>query len=134
MNTIPSCGASTMLCFYLLFFWIIALFDKSIPCQCDALRQIRLPSILVADSKLGGISATLTAYDSLLIRGYDVVAVVLTISPELDNAEYISHNLRKQMHWIGGQRPIVVVLPELPKKYDGMKEAMITTNTNFQSI
>lgn len=48
------------------------------------------------------------------------MAVVLTVNPQLDNAEYISHNLRKHVHWIGGQRPVVVVLPELPKQSNGM--------------
>ncbi|KAD4179932.1 hypothetical protein E3N88_28523 [Mikania micrantha] len=37
----------------------------------------RLPSILVGDGRLGGISGTISAYESLTIRGYDVVAVVL---------------------------------------------------------
>ncbi|KAL8223014.1 hypothetical protein R6Q57_020413 [Mikania cordata] len=45
--------------------------------QCDLYRPFRLPSILVGDGRLGGISGTISAYESLTIRGYDVVAVVL---------------------------------------------------------
>ncbi|KAL3518311.1 hypothetical protein ACH5RR_020900 [Cinchona calisaya] len=36
----------------------------------------RLPAILVGDGRLGGISGTISAYESLKFRGYDVVAVV----------------------------------------------------------
>ncbi|KAL3529061.1 hypothetical protein ACH5RR_008383 [Cinchona calisaya] len=36
----------------------------------------RLPAILVGDGRLGGISGTISAYESLKLRGYDVVAVV----------------------------------------------------------
>lgn len=39
-------------------------------------RPLRLPAVLVGDGRLGGISATVSAYESLKIRGYDVVAVV----------------------------------------------------------
>lgn len=39
-------------------------------------RPFRLPSILVGDGRLGGISGTISAYESLKLRGYDVVAVV----------------------------------------------------------
>ena len=45
--------------------------------QCDLLRPLRLPGLLVGDGRLGGISATLSALDSLLLRGYDVPLVVL---------------------------------------------------------
>eukprot|EP00887_Chlorella_sp_A99_P001840 scaffold19.g1840.t1 len=45
--------------------------------QADLLRSLRLPALLVGDGRLGGISATLTALDSLRLRGYDVPLVVL---------------------------------------------------------
>jgi hypothetical protein len=40
-------------------------------------RPFRLPTILVGDGRLGGISSTLSAYETLLLRGYDVSAVIL---------------------------------------------------------
>lgn len=43
-------------------------------CLC---RPFRLPAVLVGDGRLGGISSTISAYESLKLRGYDVVAVVL---------------------------------------------------------
>ena len=45
--------------------------------QCDVWRELRLPGLLVGDARLGGISATISAYETLLIRGFDIVSVVL---------------------------------------------------------
>ncbi|CAO2841742.1 unnamed protein product [Amaranthus hypochondriacus] len=45
--------------------------------QCDLYRPFRLPVILVGDGRLGGISGTISAYETLKLRGYDVVAVVI---------------------------------------------------------
>ncbi|KAL3537531.1 hypothetical protein ACH5RR_000897 [Cinchona calisaya] len=44
--------------------------------KCSVERLFRLPAILVGDGRLGGISGTISAYESLKLRGYDVVAVV----------------------------------------------------------
>ncbi|XP_057966752.1 bifunctional dethiobiotin synthetase/7,8-diamino-pelargonic acid aminotransferase, mitochondrial isoform X2 [Malania oleifera] len=44
--------------------------------QCDLYRPFRLPAILVGDGQLGGISGTISAYESLNLRGYDVAAIV----------------------------------------------------------
>jgi dethiobiotin synthetase/adenosylmethionine--8-amino-7-oxononanoate aminotransferase len=43
----------------------------------ELLRPLRLPTILIGDSNLGGISTTKSAYDSLLLAGYDVEALLL---------------------------------------------------------
>ncbi|KAL6751462.1 pyridoxal phosphate-dependent transferase [Haematococcus lacustris] len=50
--------------------------------MCDVLRPLRLPAVLVGDARLGGISCTISAYESLLLRGYDVEAI-LFIDPLL---------------------------------------------------
>ncbi|GMK55471.1 hypothetical protein CspeluHIS016_0205270 [Cutaneotrichosporon spelunceum] len=44
--------------------------------QASSLRALRLPAVLVASPHLGGISTTLASYESLLLRGYDVAAVL----------------------------------------------------------
>ncbi|EEF27301.1 hypothetical protein RCOM_0247860, partial [Ricinus communis] len=44
--------------------------------QCDLYRPFRFPGVLVGDGRLGGISGTISAYESLKLRGYDIVAVV----------------------------------------------------------
>lgn len=42
----------------------------------DLYRPLRLPVVLVADSNLGGISTTMSAYESLRLHGFDVAAIV----------------------------------------------------------
>lgn len=65
--------------------------------QADVYRPLRLPSILVGDSSLGGISATLAAYEALCIRGYEVPAVVLFADPTatLENEISIDRHIDK---------------------------------------
>ncbi|KAF2454956.1 onanonoxo-7-onima-8-eninoihtemlysoneda [Lineolata rhizophorae] len=69
--------------------------------QADLYRPLRLPVILVADHRLGGIGTSLSAYESLRIRGYDVDAVVIFKNEEnggiLGNHEYLSDFFRKEV-------------------------------------
>lgn len=53
--------------------------------QVDVYRGMRLPVVLVGDGKLGGISTTMSALETLLIRGYDVAAICLIEQDGLDN-------------------------------------------------
>ena len=62
--------------------------------QCDLLRPLRLPSVLVGDGRLGGISATLSAYEFLTIRGYEVPFVVL-MDGEGNNLKAIQRHVGK---------------------------------------
>ena len=45
--------------------------------QADLYQPLRLPVVLVGDGRLGGISATLSALESLLTRGYDIHGILL---------------------------------------------------------
>lgn len=45
--------------------------------QADAFRPMRLPVLLVGDGKLGGIGGTLSALESLRMRGYSVLGIAL---------------------------------------------------------
>ena len=45
--------------------------------QADLYQPLGLPVILVGDGRLGGISCTLSALESLQIRGYDVHGIVV---------------------------------------------------------
>lgn len=56
--------------------------------QADVYRYFRFPSILVGDSQLGGISTTLSAYESLKIRGFDVPLLFM-----FENKKYLNHEL-----------------------------------------
>ncbi|AQK40716.1 Bifunctional dethiobiotin synthetase/78-diamino-pelargonic acid aminotransferase mitochondrial [Zea mays] len=74
--------------------------------QCDLYRPFRLPAILVGDGRLGGISSTLSAYETLLLRGYDVSAVILE-DRELSNDKFLLSYLRNRVH--------VLILPQIPE-------------------
>lgn len=63
--------------------------------QADLYRPLRLPVILVADSRLGGISSTVSAFESLLIRGYDVNGVLLFRDGYYKNHEYLKDFFQK---------------------------------------
>lgn len=58
--------------------------------QADLYRPLRLPVILVADSRLGGISSSVSSFESLALRGYDVESVVLFRNSYYKNDEFLS--------------------------------------------
>ena len=63
--------------------------------QADIYRPLRLPSLLVGDSKLGGIATTISSFESLHIRGYDVDALLLFDDPKWSNFGYLSEHFAK---------------------------------------
>ncbi|CAO1625827.1 unnamed protein product [Sympodiomycopsis kandeliae] len=61
--------------------------------QVNLLRPLRLPTILIGDSNLGGISTTKSAYESLLIAGHQIDAILLFTQGKEDqwgNADYLT--------------------------------------------
>lgn len=63
--------------------------------QADVYRPLRFPSLLVGDSKLGGIGTTISAFESLHVRGYDVDSVVLFDDPKWGNHGYLMEHFIK---------------------------------------
>lgn len=63
--------------------------------QADLYRPLRAPAILIGDSKLGGISATVSAFESLRMRGYDVEAVLLFKDETYNNHIYLNSYFEK---------------------------------------
>ena len=57
--------------------------------QADLYRPLRLPVLLVGDHQLGGIGATISAWESLHLRGYDVQSVALFAEDRYDNHSYL---------------------------------------------
>ena len=57
--------------------------------QAEVYRKLRLPTILVGDSNLGGIGATISAFESLHVRGFDVDSVILFQDQEWGNHHYL---------------------------------------------
>lgn len=58
--------------------------------QLECYRPLFLPTVLVGDSKLGGISSTISSYESLVLRGYIVDAILLFRDDYYRNYEYLS--------------------------------------------
>lgn len=58
--------------------------------QADAYRPLRLPTVLIGSHHLGGISTTLSAYESLLLRGYDIDALLCFEETYYENYKYLS--------------------------------------------
>lgn len=52
--------------------------------------------MLIADSRLGGISSSISAYESLLLRGYDVQSVLLFRDDYYLNHEYLGDYFHKK--------------------------------------
>lgn len=69
--------------------------SASMQFQADVYRGLRLPVVLIGDGKLGGISSTMSALESLLLRGYDVAAVCLIEQEGLGNAEALAPRLNE---------------------------------------
>ena len=64
--------------------------------QLDAYRSLFLPTLLIGDSRLGGISSTISAYESLLLRGYIVDALLLFREDYYRNWEYLTSYFSEQ--------------------------------------
>ncbi|KAK2045228.1 dethiobiotin synthase [Colletotrichum somersetense] len=58
--------------------------------QADLYAPLRVPVVLVGDAKLGGISQTISAYESLRLRGYDVETVLLFRDDYYQNHAYLA--------------------------------------------
>ncbi|KAH7398208.1 pyridoxal phosphate-dependent transferase [Pyrenochaeta sp. MPI-SDFR-AT-0127] len=64
--------------------------------QADIFRPMRLPAILVGDHRLGGIASTISAAESLIMRGYDIDAVVcFDDKSKYENADYLKTYFEK---------------------------------------
>lgn len=58
--------------------------------QLESYRPLFLPTVLIGDSRLGGISSTISSYESLVLRGYIVDAILLFRDDYYRNYEYLS--------------------------------------------
>jgi bifunctional dethiobiotin synthetase / adenosylmethionine---8-amino-7-oxononanoate aminotransferase len=98
--------------------------------QADLYRPLRLPVSLVGDHRLGGIGSTISAFESLYTRGYDVDSVVLFEEKEYGNHDYLRDHFHK--HGI----KTFALPPPPPKQQDpNSDEALMSEyyETNFKS-
>lgn len=83
--------------------------------QADLYRPLRLPICLVADHKLGGISASISAFESLHLRGYDVDAVLQFQDSKYKNNEYLKDYFERR-------GIATIALPPPPKREETAAE------------
>ncbi|RBA18480.1 adenosylmethionine-8-amino-7-oxononanoate aminotransferase [Fusarium proliferatum] len=84
--------------------------------QADLYAPLRAPVILVGDSKLGGISQTISAYESLRMRGHDIESILLFQDMKYENYQYLRDYFEKQ----GGIS--VDTVPEPPSRLQNEQE------------
>lgn len=63
--------------------------------QADLLRPIRLPTLYVADWRLGGISTSISSFESLKMRGFDVEGVAVCKDDRYQNYQYLQEYFAK---------------------------------------
>lgn len=61
--------------------------------QCDLLRPLRYPALLVGDGQLGGISTTLSSYEMLKLRGYSIPVIAVVENSGLENYKSIEKHV-----------------------------------------
>lgn len=83
--------------------------------QADFYRPLRLPVLLVGDHRLGGIGTTISAWESLHIRGYDVQSVMMFEESRYDNHTYLKDYFRER-------GVLTLSLPEPPEPNSSVKE------------
>ncbi|KAG9455961.1 hypothetical protein H6P81_000469 [Aristolochia fimbriata] len=94
--------------------------------QCDLYRPFRFPAILVGDGRLGGISGTISAYETLKLRGYDIVAIILEDQGLANDIPLLSY-LRKRVQ--------VLLLPHVPEDLsDNLLEWFEKSQKIFSSL
>jgi bifunctional dethiobiotin synthetase / adenosylmethionine---8-amino-7-oxononanoate aminotransferase len=70
-----------------------------------------LPTILIGDSRLGGISSTISSYEALLLRGLIVDAVILFRDDRYRNWEYLASYFNKRSVRLSVISPPPPILP-----------------------
>ncbi|KAL0937768.1 bifunctional dethiobiotin synthetase adenosylmethionine-8-amino-7-oxononanoate aminotransferase [Colletotrichum truncatum] len=58
--------------------------------QADLYAPLRVPVVFIGDAKLGGISQTISAFESLKLRGYDVESILLFKDDQYQNYSYLT--------------------------------------------
>ncbi|PKY27118.1 PLP-dependent transferase [Rhizophagus irregularis] len=106
--------------------------------QSEFYRVLRLPTILVGDSNLGGISTTLSSYESLLLRGYDIPIIILFNNENFKNHLFIEKYFNEnQNSSIIKPKIFDIQLPPKKDEYNdlvNMKNYFQSNDENFNHV
>ncbi|TGO90447.1 hypothetical protein BPOR_0064g00100 [Botrytis porri] len=95
--------------------------------QVDALRPLRMPVFLVGDPRLGGISATISAWESLHLRGYDIDSVLIFQEEKYGNYAYLSKYFQER-----GVN--TTVIPPPPNQKPNLQEDEESMSSYYSSV
>jgi len=95
--------------------------------QADLYRDLRLPAVLVGDYHLGGIGSTISAYESLKIRGYDVLLHLMFEEDEFKNVQYLTTYFDKR-------GVPTLALPKPPKPLEDPEEDMESMWSYYSNV
>lgn len=85
--------------------------------QADLYIPLRVPVVLVGDSRLGGISQTISAFESLHLRGYDVQSVLLFRDQHYQNYQYLTEYFAERFNL-----PVNSILPPPEKNENASRD------------
>ena len=95
--------------------------------QLDSYRPLFLPTILIGDSRLGGISSTISAFESLSLRGYILDAILLFRDEYYRNFEYLTQYFSERgIH--------VTALDPPPPRIDDHAENFANTEKYYSNL
>ncbi|KAH6623109.1 AAA domain-containing protein [Chaetomium tenue] len=77
--------------------------------QAEVYRPLGFPVVLVGSRELNGVSLTISAFESLSLRGYNVVAVVMVTGGHWKNSRYVDQYFERYHPSVP-----VLTLPEAP--------------------
>jgi len=95
--------------------------------QADLYRPLRLPICLMADHRLGGISGTISAFESLHIRGYDLDAACVFQDEEYKNYTYLRDFFEKK-----GVK--LLAIPQPPERAADEQDDMNLMQNYYESV
>lgn len=95
--------------------------------QADVFRPLRLPALLVGDHKLGGISSTVAAYESLRIRGFDTLLHFIFEDEEYQNSQYLSD-------FFLGHQVKTIELPQPPKQVEDEQQDLKNMQSYYSDL
>lgn len=84
-----------------------------------------MPCLLVGDGRLGGISGTISAYETLKLRGYDVAAIIFADNG-LENEVPLSSHLRNRSVAV-----LLIVISQKKSTRGNVRQSLIIWHWGF---
>jgi len=97
-------------------------------------RAFRFPTVLIGDSKLGGVSTTLSSFESLMIRGFDTSCILMFNNKQYSNHEAIQEQVGKEVPVFVFDEPPAMVEGDLKKDQANLLRYFEAQNPQFERV